>query len=66
MVQETYTLSEAAEVLRCDEQTLRRAIKAGTLRAARIGRNYVVGRPDLAAFYAAKGGGQLFDPDAQG
>ena len=64
MTQDVFSIDEAAALIRCHPQTLRRAIRAGALKAARIGRNYVIGRPDLAAFYASKGGGQLFVDDA--
>jgi excisionase family DNA binding protein len=60
MGQPAYTLEDAAELLQCHPQTLRRAVKDGSLRAAKVGKNYVISRPDLEAYYQAKGGGQLF------
>ena len=60
----TFTLAEAADVLSCHKETLRRAIQAGELRAARLGREYRISRADLQAFWTAQGGGDLFMPDA--
>lgn len=59
----TYTLAEAAEVLSCHKETLRRAIQAGELQAARLGREYRISRADLQAFWTAQGGGELFTPE---
>jgi len=59
----TFTLAEAADVLSCHKETLRRAIAAGELRAARLGREYRISRADLRAFWTAQGGGELFSPD---
>ena len=65
MTQDVFSIDEAAALIRCHPQTLRRAIKHGDLHAARIGRSYTISKADLAAFYAAKGGSQLFVEDAQ-
>lgn len=62
----TFTLGEAASVLSCHKETLRRAIQAGELQAARLGREYRISRIDLQAFWTAQGGGELFGPDAPG
>lgn len=59
----TFTLAEAATVLSCHKETLRRAISAGELQAARLGREYRVSRADLQAFWTARGGGELFLPE---
>ena len=56
----TYTLAEAATLLSCHRETLRRAIRDGELRAARLGRGYRISRLDLEAFWIACGGGELF------
>lgn len=56
----TFTLSEAADILSCHSETLRRAIKDGVLRAARLGREYRISRSDLQAFWTERGGGELF------
>ncbi len=58
----TFTLAEAAVLLSCHKETLRRAIGAGELRAARLGREYRISRTDLQAFWTAQGGGELFEP----
>ncbi len=60
MQKTTFTLGEAAELLSCHKETLRRAIKDGALRAARLGRGYRISRIDLEAFWTAQGGGELF------
>lgn len=64
----TFTLGEAADLLSCHRETLRRAIRAGHLRAAKLGRGFRISRYDLEAFWTASGGGDLFgkEPDASG
>ncbi|MDL2285412.1 helix-turn-helix domain-containing protein [Desulfovibrio sp. OttesenSCG-928-F07] len=61
MQKTTFTLSEAADLLRCHKETLRRAILDGTLQAARLGRGYRISRVDLQKFWNERGGGELFD-----
>ncbi len=63
MLKTTYTLSEAADLLSCHKETLRRAIMDGQLQAARLGRGWRISRIDLEAFWASKGGGELFPRD---
>jgi excisionase family DNA binding protein len=58
----TFTLSEAAELLSCHPETLRRAIHNGELRALKLGKGYRISRYDLQAFWTAGGGGELFAP----
>lgn len=60
MQKTTFTLAEAAQLLSCHKETLRRAIQGGELRAARLGREYRISRLDLQAFWTAQGGGELF------
>ncbi|WP_290921551.1 helix-turn-helix domain-containing protein [Halodesulfovibrio sp.] len=60
-IKHTYTLGEAAELLSCHKETIRRAIKDGSLQAAKLGRGYRVSRVDLEAFWQAQGGGVLFE-----
>ncbi len=60
MSKTTFTLAEAATLLSCHTETLRRAIKSNALRAARIGREYRISRTDLQAFWTARGGSDLF------
>lgn len=62
-VKTTFTLAEAAELLSCHRETLRRAILNGDLRAAKLGRGYRISRLDLEAFWKAGGGGDLFGGD---
>ena len=61
MYKATYTLPEAAELLSCHAETIRRAIKEGALKAARLGREYRLSRLELQRFWQERGGGQLFD-----
>ena len=63
MLKTTYTLSEAADLLSCHKETLRRAIMGGQLQAARLGRGWRISRIDLEAFWTLKGGGELFPRD---
>ncbi|MCC8193115.1 MAG: helix-turn-helix domain-containing protein [Deltaproteobacteria bacterium] len=63
MQKTTFTLAEAADVLSCHKETLRRAIQSGDLRAARLGREYRISRADLQVFWTAQGGGELFMPE---
>ena len=61
MEKTTYTLIEAAELLLCHKETLRRAIKSGELMAAKLGKSYRISKKDLEEFWQAKGGGALFE-----
>ena len=61
MQKTTFTLAEAAELLRCHKETLRRAVIDGSLQAARLGRSYRISRMDLQRFWIEHGGGELFD-----
>jgi excisionase family DNA binding protein len=63
MKKTTFTVGEAAELLSCHKETIRRAIKDGSLRAAQLGRGYRISRADLEAFWTAKGGGSLFEQE---
>lgn len=62
----TFTLAEAAELLSCHRETLRRAIRNGELRAAKLGRGFRISRFDLESFWTASGGGDLFGNAAEG
>ncbi|MFV0423423.1 helix-turn-helix domain-containing protein [Oleidesulfovibrio sp.] len=64
MKKTTFTVSEAAELLSCHKETIRRAIKDGSLQAAQLGRGYRISRADLEAFWTSKGGGSLFEQDS--
>jgi excisionase family DNA binding protein len=62
----TFTLAEAADLLSCHRETLRRAIRSGDLRAAKLGRGLRISRFDLEAFWTASGGGDLFGKEQDG
>ena len=64
MQKNAFTLAEAAELLRCHPETLRKSIADGRLPAARLGRGYRVSRADLQTFWKDMGGGELFDRSA--
>jgi excisionase family DNA binding protein len=57
----TYTLPEAAKLLSCHTETIRRAIRDGVIMAARLGREYRLSRMELERFWQERGGGKLFD-----
>jgi excisionase family DNA binding protein len=60
----TFTLGEAAELLSCHRETLRRAIRDGELKAAKLGvRDFRISKRELASFWSACGGGELFAGD---
>lgn len=61
MQKATYTLPEAAELLSCHVETIRRAIRDNSLKAAKLGREYRLSRLELQRFWTERGGGQLFD-----
>lgn len=62
MVEKTiFTLNEVAELLGCHKETLRREMKTGQLRGAKIGKDFRFSRTDLEVYWASKGGGALFE-----
>jgi excisionase family DNA binding protein len=68
---QVYTLHEVAELLKVHVETIRRAVRAGELKAAAPGlgkgkgSDLRVSRIELARWWRAKGGGELFG-DATG
>ena len=64
--QQVFTLHEVAELLRVHVETVRRAVRAGELKAAAPGAgrgkgaDLRVSRVELARWWKAKGGGELF------
>lgn len=65
-MRDIFTIKQAAELLQLHEETLRRAIRAGNLKAAAVGsREYRISRLDLEAWYQSLGGGKLFEERAQ-
>lgn len=63
MQKTTFTLAEAAQLLHCHTETVRKAILDGSLQAAKLGRGYRISRADLQKFWTASGGGELFDKE---
>ncbi len=61
MSQNTYSLAEAAELVGYSTRTLRRAIDAEELLAARQSSGSIrISRAELAAWWRNRGGGELF------
>lgn len=64
--QQVYTLHEVAELLKVHVETIRRAVRAGELKAAAPGVGHGKGadqrvsRIELARWWRARGGGDLF------
>ena len=62
MSQNTYSLAEAAELVGYSTRTLRRAIDAGELLAARQAAGSIrISRAELAKWWRNRGGGELFE-----
>lgn len=57
---QVFSLEDAAKLFDCHKETLRRAIRAGKLKAGKIGKDYRISRADLEAYYRERGGGMLF------
>jgi excisionase family DNA binding protein len=49
-----YTLEEIAKMLKVHRETIRRYIRKGDLKAARIGKEYRIREYDLNRFYESK------------
>lgn len=64
---QVYNLNEVAELLGVHVETVRRAVRSGELRAAAIGTGkgkgagFRVSRVELARWWYARGGGELFE-----
>ena len=59
----TYSMKEAAELVGYSVRTLRRAIDAGELLAARQASGSIrISRVELAKWWKGRGGGDLFGP----
>jgi excisionase family DNA binding protein len=63
MKQRAFSLKEVADILGVHPETIRRAVKAGKLKAAKIGKDYRIAKSELERFFQAKGGGSLFEDD---
>jgi excisionase family DNA binding protein len=59
--QEAFSLKQAAKLLGCHHETLRRAIRRGELKASKVGRDYRISKLELAEFWVTRGGGRLFE-----
>jgi excisionase family DNA binding protein len=55
-----FTVTEAAALLNCHRETIKRAIRSGALKAGKIGRDYRISRGDLEDYFRQGGGGNLF------
>ena len=60
MEQGAFSLKEVADILNVHSETVRRLIKAGKLKAAKIGKDYRIAKPELERYFKATGGGELF------
>jgi excisionase family DNA binding protein len=56
-----FQLEEVAELLGVHPESVRRWIRAGKLKAMKAGRQYLISRTDLQAFWKKGGGGSLFE-----
>lgn len=63
--QQVFTIEKAAALLECHPETVRREIREGRLKAARIGRDYRISRHQLEEYWRAQGGGQLFEDERE-
>ncbi len=59
----TFTIEDAAELLSCHPETVRREIRNGRLKAAKVGRDYRISRLQLAGYWQAAGGGELLEEE---
>lgn len=55
-----FTISETAQILKVCEETIRRRIRDGSLKAAKIGKEYRISIKDIEEFFQDNGGGTLF------
>jgi excisionase family DNA binding protein len=65
MQKNTFILAEAADLLSCHTETLRKAILEGRLPAAKIGRSYRISRVEIQKFWKNLGGGELFGKEEE-
>ena len=66
MKQRALSLKDSASILGVHPDTIRRAIKTGKLKAAKIGRDYRIAKSELERYFLAMGGTSLFgDDDSQ-
>ncbi|MBW1693932.1 MAG: helix-turn-helix domain-containing protein [Deltaproteobacteria bacterium] len=60
MKQQVFSIKNAATILDVHPDTIRRAIKAKKLKAAKIGRDYKIAKSELDRYFQAMGGTSLF------
>ena len=59
--QTTFSVQEAARLAGLSEETIRREIRAGKLKAAQVGTGpYRISRVEIANWWRSRGGGELF------
>jgi excisionase family DNA binding protein len=63
MKQRAFSLKDVATILDVHPDTIRRAIKAGKLKAAKIGKDYRIAKTELERYFQAMGGTSLFGDD---
>ena len=63
MEQRAFSLKEVASILGVHPETIRRAVKAGKLKAAKIGKDYRIAKSELERYFQAMGGTSLFEND---
>jgi excisionase family DNA binding protein len=61
MEQRAFSLKEVADILGVHPETIRRAVKAGKLKAAKIGKDYRIAKTEVDRYFQAMGGGSLFE-----
>lgn len=61
-----YNVREAAVLLGVTAETLRREVRKGNLKAAKVGRDLRISKADLEAYYRTRGGGDLFTDGVTG
>ena len=59
-----FHVEEIAELLGVHPESVRRWIRSGKLKSAKAGREHLVSRVDLQAFWKKSGGGTLFKDNA--
>jgi excisionase family DNA binding protein len=60
MKQRALSLKDSASILGVHPDTIRRAIKTGKLKAAKIGRDYRIAKSELERYFKSMGGTILF------
>ena len=60
MKQQAFSIKDSAIVIGVHPDTVRRAIKSGKLKAAKIGKDYRIAKTELERYFKAMGGGELF------